>query len=60
MVKVPASKAEDPGFESRVRRDFSGSSHTGDLNIVTPVPTMQSAWRYRFSAGAGRPGVSIL
>ena len=37
MVKASASGAEDPGFESRLRRDFSGSSHTSDLKIGTPV-----------------------
>ena len=31
VVKVSASRAEDPGFEFRLRRDFSGSSHTSDL-----------------------------
>ena len=31
MVKTSASGAEDPGFESRLRRDFSGSSHTSDF-----------------------------
>ena len=30
MVKASASRAEDPGFESRLRRDFSGSSQTSD------------------------------
>ena len=60
VVKAPASRAEDPGFESRWRRDFSGSSHTSDLNIVTPVATLPGAWHYRVSAGTGRPGVSIL
>ena len=39
---------------------FSGSSHTSDLNIGTPVATLPGAWRYRVSAGTGRPGVSIL
>ena len=39
---------------------FSGSSHTCDLNIGTPVATLPGAWRYRVSAGTGRPGVSIL
>ena len=60
MVKVSASTAEDPGFESRLRRDFSGSSHTSDLQIGTPVATLTGAWRSRVSAGTGRPGVSIL
>ena len=60
MVKAPASGMEDPGFESRLGRDFSGSSHTSDLKIDTPVATLPGAWRYRVSAGTGRPGVSIL
>ena len=60
VVKESASGAEDPGFESRLRRDFSGSSHINDLIIGTPVTTLPGAWRYRVSAGTGRPGVSIL
>ena len=69
MVKVSAPGAEDPGFESRLRRDFSGSSHTSDffssshtsdLKIGTPVATLPGPWRYRVSTGTGRPGVSIL
>ena len=60
VVKASASRAEDPGFESRLRRDFSGSSHTGDLKIGTPVATLLGAWHHRVSAGTGRPGVSIL
>ena len=60
VVKASASGAEDPGFESRLRRDFSGSSHTSDLRIDPPVATLLVAWRYRVSAGTGRPGVSIL
>ena len=58
--KASASRAEDPGFESRLRWDFSGSSHTSDSKIGTPVATLPGAWRYRVSAGTGRPGVSIL
>ena len=58
--KVSALRAEDPGFESRLRRDFLGSSHTSDSKIGTPVATLLGAWRYRVSAGSGRPGVSIL
>ena len=45
--KASASGAEDPGFESRLRRDFSGSSHTSDLKIGTQVATLECAWRYR-------------
>ena len=60
MVEASASRAEDPGFKSRWRRDFSGSSHTSDLNIGTAVATVPGAWRYRVSAGTSWPGVSIL
>ena len=58
--EASASRVEDPGFESHLRRDFSGSSHTSDLKIGTPVATLPGAWHYRVSAGTGRPGVSIL
>ena len=57
---MSASGVEDPGFEYRLRRDFSGSSHNSDLKIGTPVATLPGPWRYRVSAGTGRPGVSIL
>ena len=60
VVKASASGAEDPGFESRLRRDFSGSSHTSDLKTGTPVAYLPGAWHYRVSAGTGWPGVSIL
>ena len=33
VVKVSSSGAEDPGFESRLRRDFSWSRHTSDLAL---------------------------
>ena len=59
-VKASASRAEDPGFKSHLRRDLSGSSHTSDLNIDTPVATLPDAWHYRVSAGTGRRRVSIL
>ena len=39
---------------------FSGSSHTSDLNIGTPVATLPGAWHYRVSTGTGQPSVSIL
>ena len=39
---------------------FSGSSHTSDFKIGTPLATLPGAWRYTVSAGTGRPGVSIL
>ena len=37
VVKASASGAEDPEFKTRLQRDFSGSNHTGDLKISTPV-----------------------
>ena len=58
VVKASASRAEDPVFESRLRRSFSGSSHTTDLKIGTPVATLLGARRY--SARTCWPGVSIL
>ena len=60
VAKAYASGAEDPGFESRLRRDFYVSSHTSDFKIGTPVAILPGAWHYRVSAGTGRPGVSIL
>ena len=59
VVKASASRAEDPGFDSRLRRDFSGSSRTSDLKNGTPVATLPDAWRYRVSDMTGWPGVSI-
>ena len=60
VVKASISGSEDPGFESRLRRDFSRSSHTSEFKIGTPVDTLPGAWHYRVSAETGRPGVSIL
>ena len=60
VVTTYSSRAEDPGFASRLQRDFPRSSHTSDLKIDTPVATLPGAWRYRVSAGTGGPGVSIL
>ena len=60
VVNASASGTEDPGFESRLRLDFSGSSHTSDLKTGTAVATLPGAWRFRVSSGTGRTGVSIL
>ena len=60
VVKASTSRAEDPGFESRLLGGFPGSSHTSDLEIGTPVATLPGARRYRVSAGTGLSGVSIL
>ena len=51
--KIPGSNPACAGI-------FSGSSHTSDLKIGTPVATLPGAWLYRLSAGTGRPGISIL
>ena len=59
VAKASTSRVVGPGFESRLRQDFSGSSHTSDFKIGTPVATLPGAWRYRVIAGTGRPGVSI-
>ena len=34
VVRVSASRAADPGFDSRLGRDFFGLSHTSDLKLV--------------------------
>ena len=60
VVKASASRAENSGFESNLRREFSGWSHTSDLKVGTPVSTLPGAWRYRVSAGTGWPSVSIV
>ena len=56
----PPREREVPGSNPVSAGIFSGSSHTSDLNIGTPVATLPGAWRYRVSTGTGRPGVSIL
>ena len=60
VVKASNSRAEDLGFESRLRQGFSGSSHTSDSKIGTPVASLSGAWHYRVSTGTGQPGVSML
>ena len=61
VVKATASRATDPGVDSRFRRgSVPRSSHTSDLKVCTPVAALPSAWRGRASAGTGRPGVSLL
>ena len=52
-IRSPVRIPLVPGF-------FSGSSHTSDSKIGTPVATLPGAWRYRVSPGTGRSGVSIL
>ena len=49
-----------PGSNPACDGIFSGSGHTSDLKIGTPVATLPGAWCCRVSAGTGWPGVSIL
>ena len=42
VVKAFPSRAEDPGFESRLRRDFSGSSHISDLKVALQLLPCQA------------------
>ena len=60
VVRCPPRERKVPGSNPACAGIFSGPSHTSDLNIGTPVATLPGAWRYRVSAGTGRPGVSIL
>ena len=59
VVRRPPRERKVPGSNPARAGIFSGSSHTSDLNIGTPVATLPGAWRYRLSAGTGRPSVSI-
>ena len=59
-LRRPPRERKVPGSNPACAGIFSGSSHTSDLNIGTPVATLPGAWRYRVSAGTGRPGVSML
>ena len=55
VVKASASRAEDPGLDSRsCRGDIFGSSHTSDFKIGTPVATLPGAWNCRVSTGLAR------
>ena len=60
VVRRPPRERKVPGSNPACDGIFSGSSHTSDLKIGTPVATLPGAWRYRVSTGTGRPGVSIL
>ena len=59
-LRRPPRERKVPGSNPACAGIFSGSSHTCDLNIGTPVATLPGAWRYRVSTGTGRPGVNIL
>ena len=61
VVIALASRAEDPGFDSVMRWDFSGLSHNyWWLKNWNSSGYPASAWHIRVSAGTGWPGISIL
>ena len=60
VVRRPPQEQKVKGSNLACAGIFSGLSHTCDLNIGTPVATLPGTWRFRVSAGTGRPGVSIL
>ena len=48
VVKAPASRAEGPGFESRLRRDFfRGRVVPVTSKLALQVATLPDAWRYK-------------
>ena len=51
VVRRPPRERKIPGSNPACGRIFSGSSHTSDSKIGTPVATLPGAWRYRVSAG---------
>ena len=60
VVRRPPREQKIPGSNPACVGIFSGSNHTIDLKIGTPVATLPGAWRCRVSTWTGRPGVSIL
>ena len=60
VVCRPPRERKIPGSNPAGGGMFSGSSHTSDFKIGTPVATLPGAWRYRVNTGTGWPGVSIL
>ena len=60
VVRSPPRERKIPGSNPACVRIFSGSSHTSDFKIGTPVATLPGSWRYWVSTGTGRPGVRIL
>ena len=60
VVRRPPRERKVLGSNPACVGIFSGSSHTSDLKLGTPVATLPGAWHYRVSTGTGQPGVSIL
>ena len=42
-LRSPPREQQNPGFDFRLRRDFSGSSRTSDLKVGTPVAALSGA-----------------
>ena len=59
-LRRPPRERKIPGSNPACAGIFSGSSHTSDFKIGTPVAALPGAWRSRVSTGTGRPGVGIL
>ena len=54
VVKVSASGAEDPEFDSHLRcGDFSRLRHASELKTGNPVANLSRAWCFRVCAGIG-------
>ena len=60
VVRRPPREWKTPSSNPTCAGIFSGSSHTSDSKIGTPVATLPGTWRYRVSIGTGQPSVSIL
>ena len=60
VVRRPPQERKIPGSNPVCAGIFSGSSHTSDFKIDTPVATLPGAWRYKVSTGTGRSGVNLL
>ena len=60
VVRRPPRERKIQGSNPACAGIFSGSSHTSELKMGTPVATLPGAWRCRVSTGTDRPGVSIL
>ena len=54
--EATAEVAVDAGIVPVRAEVLTGSSHTNDLILVTPVPTLTDTWRHMVSARTGRLG----
>ena len=56
VVRRPPRERKIPGANPACAGIFSGSSHTCDLKIGTPVATLPGAWRYTKGSALGLVG----